>query len=229
MLGLVLSGAFLGLSAAVPIGPVNLAIMRRGIDGGFTPAFLVGLGAVTIDALYSVGFTLGFASMSGLGVLGPLGFVGAGVLIVLGVMSIRDAFRPLAEAPSAPAPACDPADLTAGAACPVPTAENPGVLAKRFGAYLTGISMTATNPMTLAFWASVGASTSRFDLTTIGARLALTLGVAAGALLWVIAFASLLHHTRHRLSPRIRRGLTLAGGAGMVFYGLRLITQSTVW
>lgn len=229
MLVLVLSGAFLGLSAAVPIGPVNLAIMRRGIDGGFTPACLVGLGAVTIDVIYSIGFTLGFASLAGSGILGPLGFVGAGVLIVLGVMSVADAFRPLTEAPPAPAPACDSADLAEGAACPVPTAEAPGVLAGRFGAYLTGFSMTATNPMTLAFWASVGASTSRFDLSTVGARLALTLGVAAGALLWVITFATILHYTRHRLSPRIRRGLTLAGGAGMVFYGLRLITQSTVW
>lgn len=229
MLALALAGAFLGLAAAVPIGPVNLAIMRRGIDGGFTPACLVGLGAVTIDVLYSIGFTLGFASLSASGLLGPLGFVGAGVLLILGLLSIRDGFRPLSDATPPPAPGCDPATLAEGAACPVPTAENHGPFAGRFGAYLTGFSMTATNPMTLAFWASVGASTSRFDLTTIAARLALSLGVAAGALLWVLAFATILHHTRHRLSPRVRRGLTVAGGVGMVVFGLRLITQSTVW
>lgn len=229
MLGLILAGAFLGLSAAVPIGPVNLAIMRRGIDGGFFPAFWVGIGAVTIDAVYSVAFTLGFASAGNAALLVPLGFVGAGLLLVLGLLSIRGAFGPLQDAPPPPAPGCDPATVAEGAACPVPTAEAPGILGGRLGAYLTGVSMTATNPMTLAFWASVGASTARLDLSTVPARLTLALGVAAGALLWVLTFASILHHTRHRLSPRVRRGLTLAGGAGMVLYGLRLITQSTVW
>lgn len=51
-MGAFLGYVFLGLSLAAPIGPVNAAQLDKGIKSGFFHAWLVGLGAVTADAVY---------------------------------------------------------------------------------------------------------------------------------------------------------------------------------
>lgn len=48
-----ISYLFLGLSLSAPIGPINAAQLDRGIKNGFfLQAWLVGVGAMTADALY---------------------------------------------------------------------------------------------------------------------------------------------------------------------------------
>lgn len=51
-LPLLLWGFALGLQAAAPIGPVNLAIISRGLRLGGAAAFFLGCGAVTADCAY---------------------------------------------------------------------------------------------------------------------------------------------------------------------------------
>lgn len=223
MLAVFLSALVLGLSAAVPIGPVNLEIMRRGLQGGFRAAFAVGLGAATIDGLYSIAFTLGFGEIRDPAVLQIVGYAGAAVLVSLGGLTIRSAFHP------APPPAtlgnCT-IDPTTGAVCPIDTALRPGQTepagVQAAKGYATGLSMTATNPMTLGFWASVGAGAQQLVAGGMLARLVLTAGVIVGALAWVVAFSLALHHGRHWISPFVQRVLTICGGMGIVWFGLRL-------
>ena len=43
-------GLIIGFCTAALIGPVNFLAIRRGILGGFQPAFLVGAGAALVDA-----------------------------------------------------------------------------------------------------------------------------------------------------------------------------------
>ena len=49
----------LGLSLAAPIGPINAAQLDKGIKNGFFHAWLVGLGAMTADAIYMLAVYLG--------------------------------------------------------------------------------------------------------------------------------------------------------------------------
>lgn len=193
----------LGLSAAVPIGPVNLEIMRRGLHGGFRPAVTVGLGAATVDGLYSMLFTLGFATLRA-----PwqqaVGLAGALLLVGLGLFTIRGATRNTSPQDNAGEP------------------ETPS----NVGGYITGFGMTATNPMTLVFWASVGATLTQLSGAGTGGKLFLAAGVIFGALLWVFGFAYLLHRTRHLVSATWRKAVTIAGGAGIAGYGIRLLWSS---
>src|SRR3989440_5308796 len=57
-----LTGLLSGLILSIPVGPVNLTIMNEGARRGFFWAFLIGLGATTMEVIYCfVAFT-GFAS-----------------------------------------------------------------------------------------------------------------------------------------------------------------------
>jgi threonine/homoserine/homoserine lactone efflux protein len=202
----------LGLSAAVPIGPVNVEIMRRGLRGGFLPALSVGLGAATIDGIYSIVFTLGFTALPSASARSALGWVGAVVLILLGLLTIRGAWR---EEPENPGQTSEFSSKSHRA----PSAK------QGLGGYLVGLVMTATNPMTLVFWASVGATLGQLPLHGVSGKLVLAGGVVGGALLWVFGFAAALHSMRHRISARTRRLLTGAGGLGILCFGVRLLVH----
>jgi threonine/homoserine/homoserine lactone efflux protein len=47
-----LQNVLLGLTLAAPIGPVNVEIIKRGLNAGFRQAFLTGTGAMCADATY---------------------------------------------------------------------------------------------------------------------------------------------------------------------------------
>ena len=58
-----LAGLLTGFVASMPIGPVNITIVNEAARRGFLRAWLVGLGAVTMDAIYcSIGLA-GFAQL----------------------------------------------------------------------------------------------------------------------------------------------------------------------
>src|SRR6267143_680983 len=57
-----LTGFLSGLILSIPIGPINLTIMNEGARRGFFWAFMIGMGATTMEVIYCfVAFT-GFAS-----------------------------------------------------------------------------------------------------------------------------------------------------------------------
>ena len=57
-----LTGCISGLLTAIPVGPVNLAILNEGARRGFARAAMIGLGAVVMEVIYCfIAFT-GFAT-----------------------------------------------------------------------------------------------------------------------------------------------------------------------
>ena len=155
-------GITLGLGAAAPIGPVNVEIARRAIRGGFRAGFLLGLGAVTVDVTYVV-----LASFSVRLFLDRprimlfMGVAGGAFLILLGVECLRSVRKQWAEPELESLP---------------PPRRN----------YLTGLVMTALNPMTLAFWFFAPKMTGVKQAAEMPM---LCVGVAAGTFSWVCFFA----------------------------------------
>lgn len=57
------AGAATGFVVSMPIGPINITVVNEGARNGFWHAWMVGLGAVTMDMIYcSVGLT-GFSNL----------------------------------------------------------------------------------------------------------------------------------------------------------------------
>jgi threonine/homoserine/homoserine lactone efflux protein len=57
-------GFFIGLIAAIPIGPVNLLVVRRTLAYDSLHGFMSGLGAVLADAVYACFTAFGFTALA---------------------------------------------------------------------------------------------------------------------------------------------------------------------
>lgn len=77
MLHLIIFGLLLGWGAAIPIGPINLEIIRRNLHFGTLVGIAFGLGACTADLIYLVLLSLGILNI----LVHPL------ILKVIGLMS----------------------------------------------------------------------------------------------------------------------------------------------
>jgi L-lysine exporter family protein LysE/ArgO len=192
-------GITLGLGAAAPIGPVNVEIARRAIRGGFFAGFLLGLGAVTVDVTYVV-----LASFSvRLFLHRPrimlfMGVAGGAFLILLGIECLRAVRKQWAEHENAQAGP--------------PPRRN----------YLTGLVMTALNPMTLAFWFFAPKMTGVKEGREMPLLCA---GVAVGTFSWVCFFAALMTAAGKKGKQRAVALANLAGGLTLLGFGGRAIWQ----
>jgi L-lysine exporter family protein LysE/ArgO len=207
---LLLNGVFLGLGAAAPIGPVNVEIARRTIRFGRLAGFLLGCGAVTVDVGYAVvtSFALRPAVQFPL-ITKYLSLIGGLFLGYLAFLCLRSASRGH--------------ESKDGEDTPVDAAAQ-GLRLSRH--YLTGLLLTALNPLTLAFWfvGVPGAVANllvrpRVDLPIVCA------GVFLGAFSWVCFFTALIGRLNRfgGGGRRWMRWVDLAGGLTLLTFALRSI------
>ncbi|MFN4242504.1 MAG: LysE family transporter [Tepidisphaerales bacterium] len=185
-------GVVLGLAAAVPIGPVNVELARRTLTRGWAAGVALGLGAVSVDVAYAVlavGLLgAGAAATGGVGEAAAAGGLAASpvvfwalapasvlLLSYLGGLSLRAAWA-----------AWRGADRLSGAMSAAGTTSRLG------RTYLTGLAMTAVNPMTVVFWFVTlpgQAVTRGVESASLGY---LAAGVFVGTVAWVLTFATAL-------------------------------------
>jgi len=125
-----LKGLIIGLSIAVPVGPIGILCIRRTLTQGRIIGFLSGLGAATADALYGAmaGFGLTFLSNFLIGHRSWLHLIGGALLCILGVKTFL-------SKPAEQGAAIDGDSL--------------------WHAYLSTFFLTLTNPMTILFFVAV--------------------------------------------------------------------------
>lgn len=190
-----LKGILLGLAAAAPIGPVNVEIARRAIRLGFRAGAALGAGAMTVDVAYLTLVALGFRFAANQPrLLQALGVAGGLLLVYLGIMCLRSARQSrLADA------------------------EKPIDHPSRH--YLTGLLITALNPMTLAFWFLVTPG------QTAGSKavLPLGLGVLIGTLGWALFFSALMTLAGSINKRRTEVLADIAGGLMLIGFGVYAI------
>lgn len=157
-LSLLMAGFGLGVSVAAPLGPVGAAAIREGLERGARGAFLIGLGAATVDFFY-------------------LGLVYAGVApLLLRIPWLMTAFY-LGGALLLGQMAWGA--LTRARQGGVPRAAGDGASGRNV--YLYGLGMTLLNPSTIVSWLGLGGAFAAAYLTRV------TLVSAAGVLVSVFA------------------------------------------
>lgn len=180
------SGLMLGLSIAIPLGPVSIQQIRQGLLGGFWPAFSVSLGAVTGDTAFFSLVAFGLAPIIFRYPLikAVLWLVGTLFLLRLGLGSVRQ-LKTI------------DLDLTDD--------QNTG---NRRAAYFSGLYLQITNPMGFVLWSSVG--TAVFASAGLSwqadSRLQvfpLYVGVIVGILGWGLVLSVLLSWGRRFVRPEV--------------------------
>jgi threonine/homoserine/homoserine lactone efflux protein len=198
-----------GFSVAASPGAVNLLCLRLGLQRGAGVAWGIGLGAASVDTLY---MTLALAGVLPLlaaadWLESALMFAGGGVLLLLGVASLRSGYRQDIAAASGPASMLD---------------RTP---------YVTGLSMTLLNPSTIAAWLAIsGGILASADLGSggiprgVGGALAVA-AVFSGSATWFIVLAVIIGVLRRRAHDAHLRIVGLAAGAVLIGLGLLLLVR----
>lgn len=195
-MGAVLTGFGLGLFVAAQIGPVSLLIVRSVVRGNFRIGVAMAAAVALVDLAYAA---LGLAGVGRAlqetgSVRTVFGFVGAAVLIALGLRAMWIGFR---------------------ARFGLETAEEVGTPRRAFA---TALAATAFNPLTIALWtAAAPAAVSGAHSSTD--TVALLIGVGLGTLTWYTCFAGAIALARKRVGPRLLAAVDVTAGAGIVAFG----------
>jgi threonine/homoserine/homoserine lactone efflux protein len=185
-IGVFYRGLVLGLMISAPVGPIGLLCIRRTIQKGLLIGFATGLGAACADTI--------FATISALGVTAILEFMkhyDASIRIIGGATLLWGARHTWHDKPE------PPPNLMA-LACKVVGMTKDETLKGSLKAFLSGLAITLTNPVTivavLAVVATFGNLQSRLEAgTLIG-------GVSTGAVLWWASLSGGISLVRHHFT-----------------------------
>lgn len=203
MLSTAIAGAVIAISFSAPPGPVALETIRRGLRGGFGPALRVQLGSIIGDFTWCAAALIGLAPLAQIGpVRNLLGIAGVCLLVYLGAMGIRDAFKSSVEAKAETGEA-------------------------KHGAFRTGAAISMANPMAVGYWLSVGGALVASSVVgaDAGETASFVAGFLLGTLLWAFIMAFAVRWGKQLLNPAAFRAITFVCGAAMLVFGFTLASQ----
>lgn len=202
-MGLIVYGMTIGVALAAPVGPINIEIIKRGIQGGYRNGWLVGLGALSADTVFAALIVSGLTPVADSRALRvPLFLAGAVMLMWVGIRSVHQALH---------------GDV-------VRTEDVPG--GRR--SYVTGVLMAAFNPMGIVYWLSVGAALVADAVGRAGPTGAPLLvgGVFFGILLWVTFLSWMAQVARRFVTGRGMSAVTGVGGIALIGFGCWFLYQA---
>lgn len=195
MLQTFIFGLLLGLGAAIPIGAINLEIIRRNLNIGLKAGLFLGFGACLADLTYLILLSIGALALLNY----PLALKGAGVLGALilawfGWQALRMK------------PAMNQVEKHA-------RGKRSASLKHLYQGYL----LTLINAYTIIFWSSVSVTIAAHTKTHHAVIYA-GLGVLTGTVSWVWSLNLFLHATRHRISQKMTHRINIAGGIILLLF-----------
>ena len=186
----------MGFMTAIPVGATQVEIAKRSLEGYLLPAFMVVLGSVSSDVIYGAIAIFGIASfLQNPTVMLYFWLISAILLLVLGVLTIRDSRRP--------------------------TSARLGVTllrGKRLS-YITGFCLAATNPMMIVWWLfglHVVKDLHLVDVSTWSVSMTFLLvgGLGLGSYLSLLMLS--LHKTKQFISAKLQERIRFCLGFGLL-------------
>lgn len=191
-----ISAFCLGCLAAVPAGPVQIEVLRRSINGNLKASIMVVLGAFFVDLFYGSIAFFGIAPfLENDRVMAIFWLAGGLILGLLGALSLLHGLKD-AE-----------------------TAAPPAHLRRKRWAFLSGLTLSATNPVMVLWWLS-GARVFRDVglITDFNTEIALSF-LAAGSLglaTYLAGLSLFIYWAKKFISGKTLRRIN-------IFFGLLLI------
>jgi threonine/homoserine/homoserine lactone efflux protein len=186
--GLFLQGMIVGLTLAVPVGPISLVCIHRTVVNGRLHGILSGLGVATSDSLYAAVAFLGLTAVSGLIIGHQTAFrlLAGFALVLVGIQVFRS----------------------------VPAAVRDGTEPDSYlRDYLSLLAIAAANPLTIIFFITIlpGFGVVAQGVTLIAA-VPFVAGVFLGSAVWWIILCGSLGSFRSRLSIENLRRINQVSG-----------------
>ncbi len=195
--------------SSIPFGPINLTILNAGAQRGFVWAWLVGLGASTMETLYCAFSFTGFSSILDHGIVQAFmqlfGFV---FILYIGFKFL------LAKSVNVPT------KLDAASEKMETTIEH------KFhphSAYMTGFVRVLCNLGVLLFWIVLAANLMArewVDGDSTAAKAACVGGVLLGTNIWFIILSYFVSRSHGRVSEKALLRLQRLSGISLIIFGL---------
>lgn len=202
MLIVLLKGFIIGLSIAMPIGPIAMLLIRNTLERGFKFGLAVGLGAALIEGFYSLIAASGFAIIAQLlnDYLIQIKLSSALLLIVLGIFEIKNS--------------------SANSSKEIKIKQNGFAKTVILVALLT-----AANPMTIVYFTGVFAaiSSNNFDFLKV---ILISIGAFLGSISWTTFLSYSVSKMRHKISPKWVKIIRIISGLMICLFGIYGIINS---
>ena len=197
-INILVSYLLLGLSLAAPIGPVNSAVIDKGIKNGFWHAWVVGIGSVVADGIFMLLVYLGLSQFLNVPMIQIfLWLFGAFVLLYTGFESILK---------------LDKVSLS------YKRKKKDSLLS----CFSVGFIMSITSPLSILFWigiyGSVLAQTAQTQGT--GSLLLYSAMIFLGLTTWDLFMATLTSGVRKFLNTKILKVISILSGLSLLGFGL---------
>ena len=200
----VLQNIILGLSLAAPIGPVNLEIIKRGLNSGFRQALFTGIGAMIADSTYLTLIFFGLTSFLNIAFMKiVLGLGGSFILIYLGFISVKEFFRKDAVGEN----------------------QQRRIFKSPF---ITGYVLAISSPMTIVWWTGVFSAllASQTNTQTSLSAFSSCLSILLGCFIWVFFLAAALHWGKKIINEKIVGFVSLVAGIFLIVFGIYFLCRT---
>lgn len=198
-----LAGLVSGFLVSIPVGPVNVTVMSEALTLGFRRPFLVGLGAVTAEAIYCGLALAGFQSVLSLPTVRTvMALVSFLVVTVLGFKYLLTQQR-------------------FGESTTLRVEQELEEKLHLHRGYWLGFGMTLGNPFILLVWGMMAAVLYAHGWVRPGvfSQLAMVGGMMGGGTLWFLTLSWATSRGHRRVSPEMLRLLTRVSGAFLLAAG----------
>lgn len=196
MFGAIIQQIVLGISLAAPVGPINIEMLKRGIERGFWHAWIVGIGGMTADILFMLLIYFGLSSVFMYTYVQAFMYcAGFFLLFYLGFQSVKQGI----------------------------SHSNMEYKQEEIGglkqSFMAGFLIAISNPLNLIFWFGIYGSTLSSLLTKVTKQEAFlySLCIIVGIILWNLNIAFSVHFGRTLLKKKALGYIT--AGAGIILVG----------
>ncbi len=189
-----LTGWLVGLSIAIPFGPVSMMCVEQSLTRGVLKGLASGAGAATSHGFYATLAVFGAhaAATSLANVEGTIHLMSGAVFALLGI-------RTMLRSPAGPA--------------------GPGVRQGGLTHYAGGLALALANPMTLLPYVAFAGTMALSGNETTTLPMTLVAGIALGTLCWYWTISSSAWLLRQRLPRALLERLNLVSGAILIAMG----------
>lgn len=201
---LFVKGFLVGLSIAIPVGPMGTLCIRRCLAQGRIIGFLSGLGIATADAFYGALAAYGLTAIAAFLFTWQrvLELAGGAFLIYLGIYFL---FHP-----------------------PKPVDNAKVGTTRAFRAYASVLVLTLGNPTTIASFIAIFAGLGLASANSHWESLLLVTGVFLGSAAWWFFLSQMLHVFRRRISFSWLQWANMLAGAGIALFGLAAVVRGVL-
>ena len=195
-----LTSILLGLGVAIPVGPINIEMMRRTLAFGFWSGFITGIGATCVDIVYIVLLMMGaLLFLTKVIVLKIISGFGALLLLWFGIACFKNH----------------------------PHIANKNLVAQSFfKAFCVGFLLNLLSPFPILFWVSISSQMISLSMGNAHGIVLAALGVIVGTMAWNFSMTMVLHKTRHLISEKVMRWFNISGGVILIAFAMVGFTRA---